>query len=151
MSSPGPRTTRRHRTQQRTQLLAWLRACNMHPTATELYEALREQFPRISLGTVYRNLEVLVAEGEIETVPCESGALRYEGNPQPHHHFTCERCGDIQDIELPAPRTLGRKLRERYALQARKIRIDFAGLCSRCEEPQSRSTQHKRSTKAWHR
>jgi Fe2+ or Zn2+ uptake regulation protein len=131
---PEPQNRRRHQTRQRAELLAWLRACDTHPTAHELHAALVERSPRLSLGTVYRNLEVLVAEGEIEAVPCDGGALRYDGNTAPHHHFTCERCGGIQDIEIGAPRGLARRLRERYALRARRVRIDFIGLCNSCND-----------------
>jgi Fe2+ or Zn2+ uptake regulation protein len=148
-SAAAPESTeapRRNRTRQREQLLAWLRRCDAHPTAAELHAALRPSCPRLSLGTVYRNLEVLVQEGEIEAVPCESGALRYDGNPAPHHHFTCERCGSIQDIALAAPRALGRRLEQHYALRAHRIRIDFIGLCARCADHPRQLKGHPRRT-----
>jgi Fe2+ or Zn2+ uptake regulation protein len=145
--APRP-AARRHQTRQRSELLACLRGCDAHPTAAELHAALLGSFPRLSLGTVYRNLEVLVQEGQIDAVPGESGALRYDGNPAPHHHFTCEDCGHIQDISIPAPRALGRQLRERYALQAHRIRIDFIGLCTSCGgTPQPDRSQPGRSTR----
>jgi Fe2+ or Zn2+ uptake regulation protein len=142
--APEP-AARRHQTRQRAELLACLRRCDSHPTAAELHAALRSGFPRLSLGTVYRNLDVLVQEGEIEAVPCESGTLRYDGNPTPHHHFTCQACGQIQDISLPAPRALGRQLRERYALEAHRIRIDFIGLCTQCRDAAQPNRQPRRT------
>ena len=82
---------------------------------------------------MYRNLEVLLAEGEIESVAGGRGPVRYDSNPQAHHHFRCEHCGELRDIELPEPRSLARGLRERYALEARRVRIEFLGSCAACE------------------
>jgi Fur family peroxide stress response transcriptional regulator len=111
-----------------------LRASEEHPTAAQLHRALLRDFPRLSLATVYRNLDVLVDQGEIDVVPAPSGVLRYDGNRAPHHHFSCEACGGILDIELPAPRRLAARLQRERALRVRKIRIEFIGLCSTCSD-----------------
>lgn len=123
---------RRHRSRQRERILAWLRSTESHPTATEIHRALLPELPALSLGTVYRNLEVLVAEGVVDEVASSVGAARYDGNLDPHHHFDCERCGRIVDVELPVPRGLGRRLAVEQGLRARRIRISFSGLCSDC-------------------
>ena len=88
----------------------------------------------LSLGTVYRNLEVLVAEGEIDEVPGSMGATRYDGNVEPHHHFNCERCGRILDVDLPLPRGLTRRLADDHGLRANRVRISFFGHCPDCTE-----------------
>ena len=138
MSVPieNPARPRRHRTRQRERLLELLRDTDRHPTAAELYETARPEFPNLSLGTVYRNLEVLVSEGLIEAVPAASGPMRYDGNAVPHHHFVCEGCGDIHDVELPLPNELASELADqlhrKYELRAERARIHFSGLCHAC-------------------
>jgi Fur family transcriptional regulator, peroxide stress response regulator len=127
-----PRPRRRHRTVQRERILAFLRASEEHPTAAQTHQALLPELPNLSLGTVYRNLEVLVSEGVVDEVP-SPGGTRYDGNPKPHHHFICERCGAIDDLHLVAPRSLAQKLRRARGRQASRIRIEFFGLCEACE------------------
>ena len=95
------------------------------------------ELPNLSLGTVYRNLEVLVSEGVIEEVPSAGGGVRYDGNAKPHHHFICESCGAIDDLHLQAPPELARKLRRARGRTARRIHIDFYGLCESCEPHRS--------------
>jgi len=129
-----PAARRRHRSRQREKILAWLQSTDCHPTATEIHGALQPEIPSLSLGTVYRNLEVLVAEGVVDEVPSSVGGMRYDGNVEPHHHFHCERCGGILDVDLPAPRGLARRLKGERGLRARRVRIDFFGFCSTCEQ-----------------
>ena len=131
--APPETTKRRHQTRQRARILEWLRTSESHPTAAQTHEALVRELPSLSLGTVYRNLEVLVSEGLIDEVPCAGGGLRYDGNPKPHHHFICDACGAIDDLHLQAPAELARKLRRARGRTARRIRIDFFGLCEACE------------------
>ncbi len=131
------RPARRHRSRARERLLALLRASESHPTAAQLHGGLVREFPALSLGTVYRNLELLVDAGAIDPVPLPGGAMRYDGNPEPHHHFLCERCGEIRDLELTVPEQLTSRLRRRYRLRARRVHIDFHGLCEHCGEDRS--------------
>ena len=125
---------RRHRTRQRARLLALLRSREDHPTAAELYQAAQPEFPNLSLGTVYRNLDVLVSEGQVETIPCAGGATRYDGNQEPHHHFICERCGNILDVKVSLPDELRRSLARKYRLRAERAHVRFFGLCDICSD-----------------
>lgn len=134
-SPPNASTSpRRKRSRQRDRILAWLRESDQHPTAAEIHDALRPEIPNLSLGTVYRNLDVLVAEGEADEVACATGATRYDGNVEPHHHFTCEGCGRILDVDVPTPRGLTRRLESDHGLTARRIRLAFFGLCPECTD-----------------
>jgi len=114
-------------------MLDWLRATDAHPTAAEILDALSAESPGISLATVYRNLEVLLAEGQAREVAREGGPARYDGNLEPHHHFTCEQCGHIADVDLATPRGLVSRLAGKSGLQAKRVSITFYGLCDRCE------------------
>jgi Fur family peroxide stress response transcriptional regulator len=114
-------------------MLEWLAGTDTHPTAGQIHEALRPEFPSLSLGTVYRNLEVLIDEGLVTEVSHSSGPSRFDGNPSPHHHFICDGCRRIVDIELTAPRGLARRLEGEHGLRARRIAIDFFGQCPDCE------------------
>lgn len=114
-------------------MLAWLRATDAHPTAAQILEGLASTSPGISLATVYRNLELLVDEGRIREVACERGPTRYDGNVEPHHHFTCEACGRIVDVGLSTPRGLVSRLERDHGLHAERVSITFYGRCEACE------------------
>ena len=74
-----------------------VRGTDAHPTAEAIHRLVRRRLPRVSLGTVYRNLRLLVAEGLVKEV---SGPhARFDGNTSDHHHFTCLVCGRIADVE----------------------------------------------------
>lgn len=123
---------RRNRSLQRARLLEWLRGTDSHPTAAEIHAALLPGNPRLSLATVYRNLEVLLADGSIDAVAGAGPATRYDANPEPHHHFVCESCGRIRDLYGPRPRNLARRLAREEGLRARRVRLDFYGSCPEC-------------------
>jgi len=129
------RPVRRNRTRQRERLLELLRATEAHPTAAWLHGRMLREFPSLSLGTVYRNLEVLVGEGAIDEVPVPGGPSRFDAKTAAHHHFTCEACGRIDDLELALPTDLGARVRRKYRLAPRRFRIDFYGLCRACTAP----------------
>jgi Fe2+ or Zn2+ uptake regulation protein len=114
-------------------VLAYLRGSDAHPTAAQIHREAGADEPGLSLASVYRNLDVLVAEGLIDAVPVPGGPTRYDGNPRAHHHFVCDRCAAIVDVELPEPRGLRRRLQRTHALRARRVSIDFHGLCPACE------------------
>jgi Fe2+ or Zn2+ uptake regulation protein len=131
---PEPESApRRHRSRQREQMLAWLRSTDCHPSASQIRDALAGESPGISLATVYRNLEVLLEEGKLREVACEGGPARYDGNLEPHHHFTCERCERIVDVDLAPPRSWTRRLADVSGLHATRVSVSFYGVCDACE------------------
>src|SRR5262245_53016785 len=77
-------------------VLEVVRATDSHPTAELVHRMVRRRLPRVSLGTVYRNLRLLVAEGLVKEVP--GPHARFDGNTSEHHHFTCLHCGRIADV-----------------------------------------------------
>ena len=117
-------------TPQRYAVMAFLMECNRHPTAAEIYEAVNRMDPRSSRATTYNNLRDLVKAGLVREVAVEGRAARFDAKGMPHHHFICDRCGDVDDIEWygvprPASRSLGKRV-------LRECEVIFRGLCAKC-------------------
>ena len=131
MSPVRPRRPRRN-TRQRRVIVEELRKSTSHLTATELYEATRRRLPRISLGTVYRNLNLLGRMGLVRKVEGLHGEARFEGNVAPHHHVRCVHCGGVADIvDLPAD--LGsEELEDVAGYEILGYRLEFIGVCPEC-------------------
>lgn len=103
-----------------------------HPTADTLYLNIREEFPSISLGTVYRNLNLLVELGEVRKLSCGDGADRFDADTTPHYHFICRDCGEVYDLPMETVDTMN-KAAQGYC----DGRIDnhityFYGTCNKC-------------------
>ena len=87
-------------TRQRRVILEELRKVNTHPSADEIYEIVRKRLPRISLGTVYRNLEILSEYGDIQKLEPGCSLKRFDGNPNEHCHIRCVSCDRIADAPM---------------------------------------------------
>lgn len=85
---------------QRAAILAFLKTRKDHPTAEVIYNNIRETYPNISLGTVYRNLNLLSENGDILKITLEDDSAHFDGFTHPHCHFFCTRCKGVSDIEL---------------------------------------------------
>ena len=85
---------------QREAIKIFLASRYDHPTAETVYLAIKEEFPNISLGTVYRNLSLLSEIGEIQKLSTGVGPDRFDGNAKPHYHFTCRKCGAVLDLTV---------------------------------------------------
>lgn len=85
---------------QRESIKNFLAARYDHPTAETVYLNIKEDFPNISLGTVYRNLNLLAEIGEIQKLSTGIGPDRFDGNPLPHYHFICNDCGSVLDLSV---------------------------------------------------
>jgi Fe2+ or Zn2+ uptake regulation protein len=119
-------------TRQRTALLEALRATRAHPTAEALYAALKNNFPRLSLSTVYRNLNLLETQGLIHRLGCGSGPDRYEAAIGDHAHLRCRSCGKIEDYMLPDETALQRSVARRTGFRIESRQLDLTGLCRDC-------------------
>ncbi len=130
MSKTDP--PRQRQTRQRQLILETLRGLRTHPTADEVYQLVRQQMPNVSLGTVYRNLERLSADGLVRKIHGEGGSRRFDGDLSPHHHARCRRCGQL--VDLPAQLNLP-ELGELPGLEGFQVlgfRLEVLGLCPRC-------------------
>ena len=86
---------------QRDSIKEFLASRKDHPTADVVYAGVRQSFPNISLGTVYRNLTLLADMGEIARLRVGDGVDHFDYNISPHYHFICSECGCVTDLELP--------------------------------------------------
>ena len=91
------------KSKQRDLIMDIIKGRKDHPTADMIYSSAREENPNISLGTVYRNLKLLVDEKIIITLETEDERLHYDGDTSRHSHFICNKCGNIIDLFKPAP------------------------------------------------
>lgn len=120
-------------TQQRRQILDYMRNNHHHPSAQEVYEDVRSSMPHISLGTVYRNLDVLCEQGLILKLNTDGGARnRFDGNSVPHCHVHCLQCGAVHDVEVDLPRALQAEAAQRSGFEIHGCQMDFQGLCPVC-------------------
>jgi Fe2+ or Zn2+ uptake regulation protein len=120
------------RSRQRDRILEILRQTRAHPTANWIYGKLRREFPTLSMGTVYRNLGQLVEQGLVSRIDFGSTFDRYEARIPPHHHFICETCGAVADIELPVDDGYTRKLAAAAGRPATRHEIRLYGTCQKC-------------------
>ncbi len=120
-------------TKQRAVILETLRESAAHLTADEVYRMVRKTMPRISLGTVYRNLDLLVGIGEILCLERAGAQKRFDGNPRPHYHVRCEKCGAIGDVftSVPMPDMEAAQIYPAFAA-IRGMEVGFTGICERC-------------------
>jgi Fur family ferric uptake transcriptional regulator len=125
-------------TRQRRLILEELRSRNTHPTADLLYERVRKKIPRISLGTVYRNLEILTSLGEIQTLELSGSQKRYDGVPHKHYHIRCLHCDRVDDAPIAPLQQLEDAIYESTVYTIMGHRLEFMGLCPDCSKDQER-------------
>lgn len=112
---------------QREEILRVVRETKSHPTADWVYEQVRKTLPNVSLGTVYRNLNLLADEGLVQRVILDDGAVRFDGNTKEHHHFICNKTGKIHDVELALGDELLAKFNAQTGYKATRFKIEFYG------------------------
>jgi len=122
------------KSRHRQRILEILSETKSHPTADWVYERLKEEIPELSLGTVYRNLHVLKEQGHIEKLPFGSTFDRFEVKTKPHYHLVCEKCGLVEDFEMPQYSKINRKADRLSSFKIFRHRIDFFGLCENCQK-----------------
>ncbi|WP_310599723.1 transcriptional repressor [Desulfobulbus sp.] len=122
-------------THQRELILDELRRGKTHPTADELYERIKKKLPRVSLATVYRNLEILSAAGLIKKLEISGRQKRFDWDPENHDHVYCIQCQRVDNITLAAPvPQVEATHTQGYRITGR--RVEFSGLCPNCARQQ---------------
>jgi Fur family peroxide stress response transcriptional regulator len=117
-------------TAQRHAVMAFLVEHTGHPTAAEIFEGVNRLDPRSSRATTYNNLRDLVQAGLVREVAMEGRAARFDAKGMRHHHFICDRCGKVEDMQWykvprPAADSLGKRV-------LRECELIFRGLCTKC-------------------
>ena len=117
---------------QRELIYEALRQTEQHPTAEMIYQWLKPANPSLSLGTVYRNLNLLADEGEIRRMafPVE----RYDAKTMPHPHFCCDQCGAVYDLHLPYDAELDRQALLASGHDGTGHEVVFHGICTKCKQ-----------------
>lgn len=123
--------TRTRETRQRRVVYETVKGTFSHPTADWIFEEVRTTLPKISLGTVYRNLSVLKDEGMVREIYGIDRRAHYDANTSPHAHFICTDCGSISDVHT-APNHDWRSLKELVGCEISGQRTEFLGVCSAC-------------------
>ena len=119
-------------TRQRNVILEELRNVDTHPSADEVYEMVRKRLPRISLGTVYRNLEILSESGEIQKLELGCTLKRFDGIAKNHYHIRCIHCDRVVDAPAGFDVTVNHDLKGATDFKILGHRLEFTGICPDC-------------------
>jgi Fur family transcriptional regulator, peroxide stress response regulator len=117
---------------QRDLILMILRSTRNHPTADWIYEYARKEMPKISLGTVYRNLSVLKGEGRIQELSLQGGVSRFDGDMRDHYHVRCSACGRVEDVPHVSSRVSDKEIEDLTGFRIHLHSLEFIGLCPVC-------------------
>ena len=121
---------------QRESIKKFLMTRTDHPTAEMIYENLRKEYPKISLGTVYRNLSLLSDIGEIQTISTGVGPDRFDGNAKPHYHFICKNCGQVMDLKMQGLEHINLLAQHEFPGIIEGHSVFFDGRCEACIKPE---------------
>ncbi len=120
---------------QRELILNTVKENRVHPTADFVYNKLKEENPGLSLGTVYRNLNLLAEEGIIQKIRIPNGPDRFDGEVKEHPHMTCTCCGKVIDLPLTCMedmRQLDEEILKKTGHQVNSLQTAFTGVCGAC-------------------
>lgn len=120
---------------QRQLILETLKEFPIHPTAEQLYEKVKTEMPSISLGTVYRNLSLLVEQQEIRRFESPGEvSVRYDGRNDDHSHLVCNQCKKIYDVDIETFKILDDTLSDLTGFKIEEHDIVLKGICKECQQ-----------------
>ncbi|KIR02316.1 Peroxide stress regulator PerR, FUR family [Lachnospiraceae bacterium TWA4] len=119
---------------QREAIMEYLSSTDEHPTADKICMAVREKYPNISLGTVYRNLALLSERGEILHLSCGDGSDKYDGNTNPHYHFVCKNCKRVYDVPMNVITSINDLAQQFIPHHIDEHQTFFYGICNSCKD-----------------
>ena len=129
-------------TPQRQVILEELAKVKTHPTANEVYDMVRKRLPRIGLGTVYRNLELMADNGMILKLEVGGSQKRFDATTDLHYHIRCTCCGRVDDIEFTTMPQLDQLAADSSDYQVLGHHIEFSGICESCGDPQEKKVSN---------
>jgi len=135
----------RRNTPQRRVILQELCQMKSHPTAAELYAVVRRRLPRVSLGTIYRNLEVLHEDGMIRKMEFAGAETRFDGTLEQHYHVRCTECGRIEDIYSLDSGQNPKQPSELAGFEVTGHRLEYFGVCPECRKRESQTVSRNSS------
>jgi Fur family ferric uptake transcriptional regulator len=127
-------------TTQRQIILEELGKVKSHPTANEVYDMVRRRLPRIGLGTVYRNLELMADSGIILKLEVGGTQKRFDATVVPHYHIRCSSCGKVNDIDIAVQERINQEAEESCNYKVLGHHIEFSGICMNCSEQVEKTT-----------
>jgi Fe2+ or Zn2+ uptake regulation protein len=137
-------------TKQRQAILDAIEGHGGHLTAEEVYKIVKRRHPRLSLGTVYRNLRVLAEQGSVRELDFGMTVTYFETVKDAHYHLVCRACGGISDVEMDLERkllTLVERALGTRGFQIEQHRLDFVGVCKSCQSKPVRAGRQARALK----
>ena len=117
---------------QREAILNFLITRNDHPTADAVYMNIKEEYPNISLGTVYRNLQLLTSIGKIQKIKVGDGTDHFDADTSPHNHFYCRKCGSVIDLDMENIDGISDIAARNFDGIIESYMICFTGVCGKC-------------------
>jgi Fur family ferric uptake transcriptional regulator len=114
-------------------ILEELHKVKSHPTAVELYEIARRRLPRLSLATVYRNLERMAAEGVIRKLDLSGAENRFDADLGQHYHVRCVECGRVDDVHEPIAAGTDARHQQLSGYHIIGHRLEYMGICPACQ------------------
>ena len=128
---------KRNNSKKRRAILEALASVTEHPTAETIFNMLKDEFPELSLGTVYRNLGILADEGQVVRVAHVSGQERHDARTESHAHFICRNCNKVMDLDLPdTVSKMYSGIEQSLGCCAEHHSLSFTGLCGECKQNQ---------------
>ncbi len=121
-----------HLTLQRAAVFDYLNTVNHHPTAEEVFFAVKQKLPHIGLATVYKNLEALVQCEAVSKFTYGDAAARYDIRTDHHYHMRCLTCGKIWDLDAPKGSQLLEQIKPREGFEVTDYRLELVGHCREC-------------------
>jgi len=131
-------------TRQRQVILEVVQSTMDHPTADWVYRRARRRLPRISLGTVYRNLKYLAEEGAIREIHAGGHPARFDGNTGRHYHIRCLGCGRVNDLPMSVDTRLEEEAGRAMNYRILGHQVEILGLCPLCHVPGETDSNHSR-------
>ena len=119
---------------QRSLVLEAVKELRCHATSDEVYDTLVKKYPNISRGTVYRNLNLLSASGEIRKVEMPSGADRFDNLCHKHYHARCLKCGRVFHVEMEFLADFEKKIKYNHGFEIIGYDVLFKGTCPECNQ-----------------
>jgi Fur family transcriptional regulator, ferric uptake regulator len=131
-------------------ILQEIKNLTSHPTADEVYAIVRKKIPRVSLGTIYRNLEILCHEGLIQKLDVGGTQRRFDGHTENHYHFRCLSCGRVFDLTKAPLKEIENTLSQLTPYEVHGHRLELVGRCASCAiapEPNNPSETNRTENK----